>query len=215
MSRTNHSTQWGRMTHVCVGNLTTIGSDNGLSPGRRQAITWANVGILLIGPIGTNFNKMLFEIHTFSFKKIHLKLSSGKWQPFCLGLNMLRLVSKPSSEKIYSFALCTKAFVLLLRSPYSDDMMQIWWVVSREIRISRQWAATIGLLALQYGSYCIAYYVNANTMRRRLHLTTWITIVCIILESHKDGVEWYAYEMLNITTVWFRKNWEFELEFRI
>ena len=34
---------------------------------------------------------MLIEIHIFSFKKIHLKMSSGKWRPFCLGLNVLRL----------------------------------------------------------------------------------------------------------------------------
>ena len=32
-------THWGRVTHICVGNLTIIGSDNGLSPGRRQAIS--------------------------------------------------------------------------------------------------------------------------------------------------------------------------------
>ena len=31
-------THWGRVTHICVGNLTIIGLDNGLSPGRRQAI---------------------------------------------------------------------------------------------------------------------------------------------------------------------------------
>ena len=43
------------MTHICVGKLTIIGSDNGLSPGRRQAIIWTNSGILLIGPLGTNF----------------------------------------------------------------------------------------------------------------------------------------------------------------
>ena len=55
------------MTHICVVNLTIIGSDNGLSPGRRQAITWSNVGTLLIGPLGTNFSEMLIEIHTFSF----------------------------------------------------------------------------------------------------------------------------------------------------
>ena len=29
------------------------GSDNGLSPGGRQAITWTNDGILLIWPLGT------------------------------------------------------------------------------------------------------------------------------------------------------------------
>ena len=31
-------THWGRMTHICVSKLNTIGSDNGLSPDRRQAI---------------------------------------------------------------------------------------------------------------------------------------------------------------------------------
>ena len=31
-------TQWGRVTHICVSNQTIIGFDNGLSPGRRQAI---------------------------------------------------------------------------------------------------------------------------------------------------------------------------------
>ena len=36
------------MTHICVNKLTTIGSDNGLSPGRRQAIIRTNAGILLI-----------------------------------------------------------------------------------------------------------------------------------------------------------------------
>ena len=84
-------THWGRVTHICVGNLTIIGSDNGLSPGRRQAISWTNVGILLIGPLGTHFSEMLIEIHAFSLKKIHLKMSSGKWRPFCLGLNVLNL----------------------------------------------------------------------------------------------------------------------------
>ena len=88
-------THWGRVTHICVGNLTIIGSDNGLSPGRRQAITWTNVGILLIRPLGTNFSEMLIEIHTFSFKKIHLKMASGKWRPFCLGLIELILSNNP------------------------------------------------------------------------------------------------------------------------
>ena len=79
--------------YICVGNLTIIGADNGLSPGRRQAITWTNVGILLIGPLRTNFSGMLFEIHTFSFKKIHLKMSSGKWRPFFFGLSVSKKVA--------------------------------------------------------------------------------------------------------------------------
>ena len=80
---------WDRVTHICVSNLTIIGSDNGLSPGRRQAIIWTNAGILLVGPLWTNINEILIEIHSLSFKKMHLKMSSGKWRSFCLGLNVL------------------------------------------------------------------------------------------------------------------------------
>ena len=83
-------THWGRVTHICVGKLTIIGSDNGLSPGRRQAIIWTNVGILLIWPLGTNFSEILIANETFSFKKMHLKKSSAKWCPFCLSLNVLK-----------------------------------------------------------------------------------------------------------------------------
>ena len=82
-------THWGRVMHICVSKITIIGSDNGLSPGRRQAIIWTSVGILLIGPLGTNFSEILIKIYTFSFKKRHLKMSSGKWRAFCLGLNVL------------------------------------------------------------------------------------------------------------------------------
>ena len=77
------------MTHICVSKLTIIGSDNGLSPNRRQAIIWTNAGLLLIGPLGTNFIEILIEILTFSFKKMRLKVSSAKRRPFCLGLNEL------------------------------------------------------------------------------------------------------------------------------
>ena len=81
------------MTHICVVKLTTISSDNGLSPGRRQAIIWTNAGILLIGPLGTNFTEFLIGIQTFSFKKMHLKMSSAKCRPFSLGLNVLTHLS--------------------------------------------------------------------------------------------------------------------------
>ena len=82
-------THWGRMTHICVGKITIIVSDNGLSPGRRQAIIRTNAGLLLIGPLGTNVSEILIEILTFSFKKIRFKVSSAKRRPFCLGLNVL------------------------------------------------------------------------------------------------------------------------------
>ena len=52
-----------RCKHICVGNLIIIGSDNGLSPGRRQAIFRINAGILLIGPLG---NKLRWNINRSS-----------------------------------------------------------------------------------------------------------------------------------------------------
>ena len=81
------------MTHICVSDLTIIGSDNGLSPGRRQPIIGTNAGILLIRLLGTNFNEVLVEILIFSFKKMRLKVLSAKRRPCCLGLNVLKLAS--------------------------------------------------------------------------------------------------------------------------
>ena len=85
-------THWGRVTHICVSDLTSIGSDNGLSPGRRQAIIITNAGILLIRHLGTSFSEFLATILIFSFKKMRLKVSSAKRRPFCLGLNVLKML---------------------------------------------------------------------------------------------------------------------------
>ena len=82
-------TQWGQVTHICVSNLTIIGSVNGLLSGQCQAIIWTNDGILLIGPLRTNFSEILIEILTFSFKKMHVKVLSAKRRPFCLSLNVI------------------------------------------------------------------------------------------------------------------------------
>ena len=76
------------MTRICVSQLTITDSDKSLSPGRRQAIIWTNAGILLIGPLETNLCDILININAFSLKKMRFKMS-GKWRPFCLGLNEL------------------------------------------------------------------------------------------------------------------------------
>ena len=85
----NELTRWGWVTHICVSKLTIIGSGNGLLPGWHQAIIWTNGGYCSFEPLGINFWEISMEIHTFSLKKMHLKMSSAKWQQFCLGLNVL------------------------------------------------------------------------------------------------------------------------------
>ena len=87
------------MAHICVGNLTIIGSDNGMLPDRRQAIIWANAWILLIRPLGIQFNEII--IQTFSFMHIHLEIPPSKWRPFCLGLNVLKHPTSFLEEDIY------------------------------------------------------------------------------------------------------------------
>ena len=91
------------MTHICVGNLIIIGSDNGSAPGRRQAIIWTNAGILLIEPLGKNLNEILIEMQTCSFKKTNLKMSSGKRRPFCHSLNVLKVIKDAFTFRIISW----------------------------------------------------------------------------------------------------------------
>ena len=79
-----------------------IGSENGLSLVRRQAIIWTNAGILLIGSWGTNFSELLIGIQSFSFKKLHLNMSSAKWRLFCLGLNMLGTMTNCGTHVSFS-----------------------------------------------------------------------------------------------------------------
>ena len=63
-----NQSHWGRLAHICISKLTIIGSDNSLVPGQREAIIWTNAGILLTGPLGTNFSELLIKIHIFSSK---------------------------------------------------------------------------------------------------------------------------------------------------
>ena len=73
-------THWCQVMHIASSNLTIIGSDNGLSPGWHQAIIWTNAGILLIWTLGKNFSDIVSKIHTFSLKKMLLKMLSTKCQ---------------------------------------------------------------------------------------------------------------------------------------
>ena len=97
-------THWGQAMHICVGKLTIMGSDNGLPPGRRQAIIWTYAGILLIKPWGTNFSAICIRNQIFSFNEMHLKMSSAKWRLVYLGLNVLiRVLQDYWQHGCYSF----------------------------------------------------------------------------------------------------------------
>ena len=116
-------THWGWVTQICVSKLTIIGSDDGLSIGRRQAIIWTNAGILLI----RTFSEILSEIRAFWFKKVYLKMSSAKWRPFCIGLIVLTKLQ----HCFFQIMACLRPGSKTLSEPTMDSLlMHIWprWV---------------------------------------------------------------------------------------
>ena len=78
------------MTHICVGKLTIIDSDNGLSTGRSQAIIWTKAGILLIGPLGIYFNEILIGVkeNAFenAFENVVCEMASILSRPQCVNM---------------------------------------------------------------------------------------------------------------------------------
>ena len=95
--------------------------------------------MLLIGTLGTNFNEVLIEIHTFSFKNIHFKMSSGKWRPFCPGLNVLTrcMLHGRGSHHVSSIRLLTWVIISsdnslppVRRQAITYYFYQYWLIVS-------------------------------------------------------------------------------------
>ena len=149
------------MTHICVSKVTIIVSDNGLSHGRRQAIIWNNSRIFLIGTLGTNFSEILIEILTFSFKKMRLKVSSAKRQPFSLGLNVLMI-----------FLLRHSHLTLLEVTPQHTCIWMEGWVDKQTgtSYVSTKFMCVVRVYIL------LETYVIYNSYFGTVNLYTWITL---------------------------------------
>ena len=79
-------THWGRVMYICVGNLTIIWPDNGLSLGRRQAIIWTNAGILFPEE-QTSLNRYsCIFIQENSFENVVCEMASILSRPQCVNL---------------------------------------------------------------------------------------------------------------------------------
>ena len=137
-------THWGRVTHICVGKLTIIGSDNGLSPGRRQAIIRTSAGILLI----RNKHQWNFNRNSNIFiQENAFEVSSAKWRPFCLGLNVLRPCGSSRS------ATCAVFYLKFFEHPsFGQVAHEIypseWKVHSSEISITIMYCWYMFLMAV-------------------------------------------------------------------
>ena len=82
-------THWGRVTHIWVGNVTIIGSDNGLSPGRRQIHylnqCWYSVNWTLRNKLQWNFNwNSNIFIRENALQNVVCKMASILPRPQCV-----------------------------------------------------------------------------------------------------------------------------------
>ena len=75
------------MTHIYASKLNIIGSDNGLSPGRREAIIWTNA--IVNWTRAKKLSEILIEFFTFSFKKMYFE-KKIVWK-------MVAILSRPQS----------------------------------------------------------------------------------------------------------------------
>ena len=84
----NLLTHWGRVTHLCVSDLTIIGSDHGLSPSRSQSIIRTNANIVnraLGSKLQWHFNRNSnIFIHENAFESVVCEKASILSRPQCV-----------------------------------------------------------------------------------------------------------------------------------
>ena len=145
-----------------AGDTTIIGSDNGLSPGRHQAIIWSNAGILSIGPLGTNLSENLIGIQIFSFKKMHLKMSVT-WRPFVPGLNVLKMdvgwITYSATNPGYCWISARRRYLHCYRSRITTVLLQAINIYSIEFNI---YSIELNLLHPSYERQPVTIYVTKH-----------------------------------------------------
>ena len=111
-----------------VSEVTIIGSDNCLSPGRRQAIIWNNAENIITCTIRNKLQRTLNRNWYFSFKKIQLKMESGKWRPLCVDLN--GLINKDQlTEMQGKYQLQILSFLSTVVKNYGRYLVTSLWLI--------------------------------------------------------------------------------------
>ena len=75
-----------------------------------------------------NFSEILSGIHTFSFKKMHVKMLSVKWLPFCLDLNVFSVAASWPRTITTLLTLCEMKPSITVRIPHKISVMQSFGV---------------------------------------------------------------------------------------
>ena len=132
------------MTHLCVGNLTIVGSDNGLSPGRRKAIIWTNAGILSIAPYKQgNFcrNRHIFILKN-AFQNVIWEMTAILSRPQCVKTSFLICVNICSLAvfKVWVGTSCkfSEWFITkIIYMYYIDFCTTMYWSCQYDVHFTR------------------------------------------------------------------------------
>ena len=150
------------MTHICVSKLTTIDSDNGLSPGRRQTIIWTNSRILLIGPLGTTSIQ-------FQSKFIHFHSRKSIW-----------ICHLENGGHFVSCSMCWYKFW--------SDVMRVSSIAHSEILLTMSISWDLGGV---YGNgFAQQHDIKPNNVREEIYLVKdlwWYNTMYLILDSLNKG----------------------------
>ena len=105
--------------HICLVNL----------PSLVQIMAWHLAGTkplsepmlnIVNWTLGNGLSEILIKIYTFSLKKMHLKMSSGKWQPFRLSLNELKGGQPEFNRQVARWAIRFFKMLLCLAFAYAS-----------------------------------------------------------------------------------------------
>ena len=107
------------------------------------------------GSFGTTISEIWIEIHMFSFQKTHLKISNGKWQPFCLRPNVLIFWNVMNA-----FITCNKTGQLHPSSPY----LATWGILRTWPSLNSSMAKKPHYCALGFGKFGDWLFISPNTL---------------------------------------------------
>ena len=96
-------THWGLVMHICHQPRPSLVQIMACRLFGAKPLSKPMLGYCELNSLRTNFSEILIKIQNFSLRKIHLKISSVKWRPYCLGLNVLTveavtLAALPTSQ---------------------------------------------------------------------------------------------------------------------
>ena len=171
------------MTHICISKLTIIGSDSGLSPGRYQAIIWANAGISW----NTNRISNIF-IQENAFQNIVWKMAVILFRPQCVKCSTSLTYS--DTNKTFYVEVCHCMWISL------------GWCKKDATPLLTHWSYV--LLALTHR------YTHRELIQNWCH-SGWsyrdraAFYLCTMAISHQDLGYWHFATLFGFAVVW--KQW--------